>query len=358
MNIKPLRRPGGALLPLVTASLIALAGTLTAAPRFVMEIRNHEGDLTILGESDATGHEGAIEVVSFGKGYTPASGGFPSVDTTGIECGIVVDKALPKLIEALVQGNTLHQVDIFYLGNDSLPSNTRAAHMRLEHVQITELTTGVGTVNPLGPAFADGPHVAHMTLNFSEVTWTYQTLDPNGTATDESSSEHTAHEPTEDPNFDDDGDGLPNDQDDDDDNDDVPDDYETTNGTNALVDDGDADKDQDKKSNRDEWLAGTRADDPTSFFAIESLSIRQGPEGRTATISFPVVAERRYRLLGTLNPEFPKESWMEFDAFDTLPGSPDSITEVELSPGILPQLGNLLFTVEVSPLTSGPIPPQ
>ena len=319
MNIKPLRRPGGALLPLVTASLIALAGTLTAAPRFVMEIRNHEGDLALLGESDATGHEGSIEVVSFGKGYTPASGGFPSVDTTGIECGIVVDKALPKLLEALVHGNTLHQIDIFYLGNDSLPSSREAAHMRLEHVQITELTTGVGTVNPLGPAFADGLHVAHMTLNFSKVTWTYQTLDPNGTATDESSSEHTAHEPTEDPNFDDDGDGLP--------------------------------KDQDKKSNRDEWLAGTRADDPTSFFAIESLSIRQGPEGRTATISFPVVAERRYRLLGTLNPEFPKESWIEFDAFDTFPGSPDSITEVELNPAILPQLGHLLFTVEVSLLT-------
>ncbi|MDA0766687.1 MAG: type VI secretion system tube protein Hcp [Verrucomicrobia bacterium] len=336
MNMTTLRKPGGALLPLA-AALLALVGPLTAAPRFVMEIRDHDGTILIPGESDAPGHPGAIEVVSFGKAYSPNLG-FPAIDTTELECGIVSDKALPKLLEALCQGKTFPKVDIYLLG-DSSPNY---GHMSVEHVQIVELSPVVGEPNPLG--FTQNA-VAMLSLNFSKVTWTYS---KPGEAT---SSTHLAYENTEDPNFDDDGDGIPNHLDDDDDNDTVPDDYENTNGLNALQDDADGDLDQDKQSNEHEWLAGTRADDGSSFFAISALSVGQTAEGRTATVSFPIIANRHYRLLGTMNPSFPKESWMQFDAFDTAPGSPDTQADVVLNPAVLPQLGKMLFAVEVGPVS-------
>ncbi len=349
MNSTTFRKPGGALLPLATAALLALAGTLSAAPRFVMEIRDQDGNILIAGESDAPGHPGAIEVVSFGKAYRASEAGFPAVDTTELDLGIVTDKALPKLLEAACStGSSLPFFDIFYLGDDALGTPGEAAHMRVEHVQVVAVDLVIGEPNPLG--FSQNG-VVMLSLNFSKVTWIYQTLDPAGGVTEETSSTHVAYENTEDPNFDDDGDGIVNALDDDDDNDGIPDPYENENGLNPLADDANGDLDQDRQKNGHEFLAGTRANDPSSFFAISSLSVEQTAEGRTATVSFPVIANRRYRLVGTMNLAFPRESWMQFDAFDTAPGSPDTTTEVVLNPAILPQLGKMLFAVEVGPTT-------
>jgi|GEM_PF-1911145 len=352
MKTTTFHTPGGALLPLATAALLALAGSLAAAPRFVMEIRDYDGNILIPGDGSTSGREDTMEIYGFGKAFTQNASGLPTVATTGIELGIVSDKALPKLLEALCQGTTLPQVNIFYLGDDddAPGSSPDAAQMRLEHVQIVELTPGIGSANPLGPAFANGPHVAHLTLNFSKVTWIYQKLDPAGGVTFEDSATHVAYESTEDPAFDDDNDGLDNALDDDDDNDTVLDAYETANGLNAFANDAAGDLDQDKQSNSNEFLAGTKANDASSFFAISSLSIEQTAEGKTATVSFPVIANRHYRLLGTMNPAFPRENWMQFDDFDTAPGSPATTTEVVLNPAILPQLGKMLFAVEVGPL--------
>jgi type VI protein secretion system component Hcp len=346
MIIKPINLPGGALLPLATATFLSLAASLSAAPRFVMEIRDHEGSISIPGESDAPGHPGAIEVVSFGKGYTPEQG-FPTVETTGIELGVITDQALPLLLNAVAHGNTLHQVDIFYLGNADKLIPEEAAHMRLEHVQVVEVTPGFGSDNPLGPAFENGPHVTHLTLNFSQVTWTYQQFDPNGGQTFADSSSYRAYENSEDPAFDDDNDGLHNDVDDDDDNDKIPDSHEKETGTNPTVDDGDADDDNDTQSNYGEWLAGTLANDAGSFFAISSLTIKQTKEGRVATVSFPIIADRHYRLVGTNNLALPRDQWPAFDSFDTDPDIPASDAEVVLNPEILPQLGQMFFAVEV-----------
>ena len=341
------RKTGGALLPLATAALLAFIGTLSAAPRFVMEIRDTDGNILLPGESDAPGHPGAIEVVSFGKAYSP-SHGFPSVDTTEFECGVVIDKALPKLLEAACKGHTIPKVDLYLLSDTSTGTPGEAAHMRVEHVQIVSVAPVIGEPNPLG--FSQNA-VAMLSLNFSKVTWIYQKLDPAGGVTEETSSTHVAYENTDDPNFDDDKDGIPNNLDTDDDNDRVPDEHENANGTNALADDADEDLDKDKQSNGDEWLAGTRANDPTSFFKISSLSVENGPDGRTATVSFPIIGDRHYRLLGTPNPTLPRESWIKFDAFDTPPGSPETLANVILNPAILPQLGKLFFTVEVSRIT-------
>jgi type VI secretion system Hcp family effector len=342
MNASTFRKPGGALLPLATAALLALAGTLSAAPRFVMEIRDYEGNFSIPGESNAAGREDSIDVVAFGKAYT-SDHGFPSVDTTALECSIAVDKALPKLLEALCEGATIPKVDIFIL--DDAPSEHEAAHMSLEHVQVVGINPVIRTTQTTESVW-DDTDIVHVSLTFSKVTWSYTTYE--GGVADETSSTHVAYESTEDPAFDDDGDGIPNDLDPDDDNDGIPDEHENAQGTNALTDDADEDLDKDKQSNGDEFLAGTLANDPSSFFAISSLSVETGPEGKTATVSFPVIADRHYRLLGTPNPALPRESWIEFDAFDTPPGSPDTHADVILNPAILPQLGRILFTVEVN----------
>ena len=145
MNSTTFRKPGGALLPLATAALLALAGTLSAAPRFVMEIRDQDGNILIAGESDAPGHPGAIEVVSFGKAYRASEAGFPAVDTTELDLGIVTDKALPKLLEAACStGSSLPFFDIFYLGDDALGTPGEAAHMRVEHVQVVAVDLVIG----------------------------------------------------------------------------------------------------------------------------------------------------------------------------------------------------------------------
>ncbi len=68
-----------------------------------------------------------------------------------------------------------------------------------------------------------------------------------------------------------DGDGIGNNADLDDDNDSMPDSYELANGLNPLVADGGGDLDLDGQTNAEEAVAGSRANDPGSFFRIDSL---------------------------------------------------------------------------------------
>lgn len=347
--------PGRRLLPLATAALLGTIAPAKAGPRFVMEIRDHEGNIAIAGESDAPGHEGAIEVVSFGKGFS-ASHGFPPMDTTGIKCGILVDKALPKLAAAATaRGSSIAMVDLFYLGDGSLPTGNEAAHMRLEHVQITGLTVGHGIINPLGPAFASGEvPVAQLSLNFSQVSWIYQSLDGAGGVASETSTTHTAFAPTDDPGFDDDNDGLSNAEDDDDDNDSVPDPYEVSNGLNPFADDSEGDKDGDRQSNRNEWVTNTRADDATSFYKIDRMTFRKTPQGPTGSVSFAISEGRRYRLLATPSLALPKEHWTVLDAFEVPPGSPETAADVDLQPAVLGNAAKLFFEVEVRMISPAP----
>ena len=343
----PHRTPGGALglglIPL--AGLGAACFTLSAAPRFVMEIRDHAGDISIAGESEIVGHEGAIEVVSFGKRYR-YSDGFPAYDTTHLECGIITDKALPKLLEAAcaVTG-VLPQVDLYYLGDPDRPLVNGSAHMRLEHVQIV----GLDVVHTAPQAVGLAPSTAaFLSLNFSKVTWIYREME-EGAVVDQIGTTHVAFEATEDPNFDDDGDGLSNEVDLDDDGDGVPDAFERLHGTHALRDDANEDLDGDRQTNFQEWLANTGAGDRRSFFAIRSLSVEQTPAGKLTRLAVPLVPDRHYRVLGTTNPKLPWGEWSEYDAFDTPAEAVGSEVEVELDPSVLPQLERIFFAVEISP---------
>ncbi|BCX47668.1 cartilageo ligomeric matrix protein precursor [Haloferula helveola] len=97
-----------------------------------------------------------------------------------------------------------------------------------------------------------------------------------------------------------DGDGIGNNADDDDDNDGMTDNYEQANGLNPLVADGNGDKDKDGWTNFDEFVTGTFANDPTSFFRV---LVTPGPSPtQPITISFQARADRVYRLLGAADP--------------------------------------------------------
>lgn len=333
-----------ALLPLA-AALLALGAQATAAPRFVMEIRDHKGNITLAGASQVLGHEGAIDVVSFGKSFSAASG-LPSLDSTALTCGLLLDQTTPALLAATTAGTTFARVEIFLLGDESTTPRNAPAQVVLEHVQITSLDVRFGQPQTDGPDFAtsEAP-VAEMSLNFSKISWVYREQDEDGNTLSQSNYELTAFADTEDPGFDDDGDGLNNALDHDDDNDGIPDTWEKQNGTNALVADGGEDSDQDQQNNHAEWLAGTNPHDGSSFFAISAIAVAQTPEGRLATVSFPVIPERHYRLLGTLDPRLPREEWIVFNSFG---GTPKGHADIVLKPGVLPQLGRLFFQVQVS----------
>ena len=102
----------------------------------------------------------------------------------------------------------------------------------------------------------------------------------------------------DDPNesVDTDGDGVGNNQDDDDDGDGMTDAYEAANGLQRLVDDAALDEDGDGRPNREEFVAGTRADDPSSRFAV--TSVEPLPGGQVA-LAWDAVGGRVYSILET-----------------------------------------------------------
>ena len=76
------------------------------------------------------------------------------------------------------------------------------------------------------------------------------------------------------------------------DGDGMPDAWEDANGLNHLVNDANADPDQDGLTNGQEFLAGTNPQDSSSF-----LRISAGREETNVTLSFVAVAGRDYSIL-------------------------------------------------------------
>jgi len=90
-----------------------------------------------------------------------------------------------------------------------------------------------------------------------------------------------------------DGDGNPDNSDPDDDNDGIPDSYETENGLNAKVLDGDLDTDEDGLTNLEEFLVGTRADSKDSVF---KATLEMLPGQPMASLAWPSVEGKRYEV--------------------------------------------------------------
>lgn len=105
-----------------------------------------------------------------------------------------------------------------------------------------------------------------------------------------------------------DGDGIGDNADPDDDNDAIPDEYEISHGLDPLADDANEDLDRDGKTNLEEYLAGTAADDPNSRFEVADIGV--APDG-TVRLSWFARADRIYDILS----------------------SPDLVTAFEIIPG-------------------------
>ena len=99
-----------------------------------------------------------------------------------------------------------------------------------------------------------------------------------------------------------DGDGSGNNADLDDDGDGMSDTYELANGLNPLIPDAAADADSDGVNNGDEAIAGTRADDRSSFFLL-SFASGSGPGG--VTVQWQVLNTRLYVLESSIGPAGP-----------------------------------------------------
>lgn len=140
--------------------------------------------------------------------------------------------------------------------------------------------------------------------------------------------------------------------DDNDDNDDITDDYEVANKLDPFHDDSDLDHDQ--RSNRDEFIANTSANDASSFFGIESLRFSRTPGGVEGHIAFPVAGGRHYRLIASSDIRLPRSEWFTIDEFDVPAGSLETAADILLNPAVLRNAGNLFFHVEVSLTTPPP----
>lgn len=328
----------GVLLPV--AALVSMASAAVAAPRFVVKVADHDGSILIPGDSAEPGYEGWIDARAFGHGIDRPVG---ATIASGSEFTFhkVLDASSPYLALAVMKGRSIPSVIIKYLGNEGACSGFAPVCVELNHVRVTACRVGSGGFNPMGTADDDRP-VEEVTLVWSQVVLRYREE-----AGDETRGEFAAYASTEDPAFDDDGDGIPNDQDPDDDNDLIGDNYENANGLNPLLDDAGGDLDGDTKSNLDESIADTRANDGSDFFKIDSLTFRNTPEGPQAVVTLTVRPGRAYKLLATTDLGQPRDSWFVVDQFEVPADDEAGPVEIVLSGPMVANAGRLFFAAEV-----------
>jgi len=327
------------------ALAVALVSTATAAPRFVVKFADRDGSILIPGDSQAPGHDGWIDALAFGQGVNrPAGETF--VDKTDFTFHKSMDSASPLLAQYAINGNSIASVTIKYLGDTASRLPTEPVCVELRHVRVDGHRVGGGNFNLLGGNAGPRP-VEEVTLVWSEVELRYRDYDEDGSLREESGTGFVAYASTEDPDFDDDGDGLSNPEDPDDDNDKVTDEYELEHGMDPFLADGDDDLDGDKRSNYDESVAGTRADDRRDFFRIDSVIHRSTPEGPEAAVTLRVKPGRHYRLLATADLSQPRDAWMVVDQFEVSEEDGDAPVEVILQGPLVAHAGRLFFAAEV-----------
>ena len=338
-------RTGGGL-PLLAAALLGLAGADAATPRLALRIATStDGSESIPGESASAGHEGWINAIAFGQGFRQVPG--TSLGSLGDFSFVKeLDKATPKLQEACCKGTNFPSVTIHWL-DEMANTPTGGVTVELRDVSVIRCRLGNGSLDPFLTDAADGGvPTEEVTLAYSEVIWHYNRPGAGGSVA-ESEFAHDTEMGTLDPASDDDRDGLHNAIDEDDDNDQVPDRYEVAHQLDPFDDDADLDNDHDKRSNRDEFIANTGANDPSSFFGIDSLRFARTSDGVEGHVSFPVAGGRSYRLMASPDLRLPRDQWFTIDAFDLPADSPEVAADVILSPAMLNNAGKLFFEVEI-----------
>lgn len=339
---------GGSVLSLATATALLMGVSEGSAAQFLLRIADRDGATMIPGESEAVSHHDWIDVHAFGTGARRVksadgtTGG--SLEAHDFSFHKRIDKSTPLLQKACFTGLLLPAVQIKY-NEESLgtPNVQSPLSVELHHVGVTGYHT-----NSTG----EGIPTEEISLNYTEIEWTYIQRDEKGNDLDVVTTEFALFLATEDPGFDDDNDGIHNGLDSDDDNDGIPDEAEVRLGSDPFFDDADEDLDGDGQSNSVEAIANTKMNDASDYFGIQRIRRSMVPnaagemEARTI-VSFPVSGGRHYRLLASPDPSLPKDAWIVLDEFDHPEGSPEDNADIELSPRVTNNASRIFFRVEV-----------
>lgn len=159
----------------------------------------------IPGESVDKAHEAWIEVLSFNQGMEQPMTHMGGTEYREVEILKVIDKASPKLYEALNKGEAIASLEI-----DIVDPDNRTAVMKvvLEGVMVTSIETGLaifkewGTASPIiykaidssspqiakaSPMLAkplafghDARHMEQVSFSFRKIQWTYTYTDAGG----------------------------------------------------------------------------------------------------------------------------------------------------------------------------------
>ena len=336
LHPSPKRRGAGAIPSLAAAVLLAATGACGASVPTLIDLRTGPGpDDRIEGESSEPGREGWIEIRSMG--FNADKGPHTTARRRGapILGDIVVvrelDKASPKLQEAVLTGQVFPEMTVEIPLDGSHPGF------------VAQLSDVILTGYDIHIVQGDERPIEEVSFYYNKIAFLYRP-DASGAGEPPLAALHfDLLFGTDDPERDDDGDGIDNFRDPDDDDDGVSDKYELENGLHPLVDDSEFDDDGDKKTNREEWLAGTLAQDPNSRFNIHSIAFDR--EGH-CTVKVPTIGGRRYKLRGSF--DLAAGRWIDFDEFETPEDAEPGMMELALPPGAAAQFNRLFFNVEVS----------
>ena len=211
-----------------------------------------------------------VEAVRFGHSVSNTLAG--TVVHNDLHIGKRVDAASPLLLQSLCATQAIPSVT--FNSTEVNPDSTRYYKIRIKDVLVSSYACGLA---------ANSPPTEEVTLNYTEIEWTYIQTGPDNTGLGASAStwdQSTGTGAIIDP--DSDGDGI-------------PDSYEVQEQLKPLVDDADDDDDDDGMSNKNEFDAGTRAGDPNSIFKVTGLT-RPAAGGVLYTVTFNSVPDRTYQL--------------------------------------------------------------
>ena len=321
----------------------AVAGPNTSREVFVRIDQSENPNDFIRGEASAAGFNGWIKAVAVGQGFDQASRDNqgrpenPRMDDFTIVKK--VDRATPLMMDALIDSKKLAKVTVVQTANIEGGTRHRSVIIELHNVVISDVHLSSGGLDRVFVGVDSGERpTEEVSFGYERVRWVYTPLGKQGPEPPVESEFDTLFG-TGDPGSDSDLDGVPNSSDSDDDDDGIPDRYELAFGLDPFTDDAQADMDGDGHSNLEEYLAGTAAHDPLSFFSISSIEFSAGDRS-SATIVFPILPMRHYRVMASQD----GQSWVELSGFSV----PSDETNEEAE--IIAPIGGAtrLFRIEVS----------
>lgn len=259
--------------PLLFAALVASTLSATAGEfRYFLHVTGIPGGVT------EPGRETWIEAHSLSANVIATAHGSPLVSASVSK---PIDGTSPKLLHACATQAAL--------GDMRMEVVHAASGVTLYRLRLRD--SFIIGVNEAADAKST---YEQLVIGFTAVEWIYSEPDTqHELATYYDSVSNTGNTgrlpaPTPAPGPDSDGDGI-------------PDTYETANGLNPSLRDSDGDRDGDGATNRGEFIAGTRADNPRSVFRVTGTTMADG----TMLVTWSSIAGKTYVILSAASPAGP-----------------------------------------------------